>query len=771
MSATSSQYRNPAQTPPHYHDYPAAAAHDALTGLAAWQHDAVAAAAAATAVAHDSYPLGPSTAAFLHYPQPGVDSASLHPPATWPAGYVRHQGPHEWQQHQQPDETYAERASVSYGEAEGSAPVPHHQLPAISRHYQQHQHQHQHHEHQHHQHHHHHQPVLNTEPALSLAPHGHFHSLRISADAPTTTVDPPYSNNAQKLPPVPSPSHSHSQAVLLHTSHEPQQPLHHAATWANHAPYPDHTSDAIASTLPVTRHDSTITTAPWPMVEQSEPQSAPAIYERPPNIAQDWPIAEAAADHQLYAPQPAPVEHLERPNTQLIPHHRPPPKKKVAKVPSSFVERQEKLKVSKRKGPLQERQREKTHTMRKTKRICVRCRFYKSGCDEGDPCEKCEKITGHARSFREPCYREHLEDASLIRRCNGREHQEEAEFLGYDWIHNSQLYEMEIIWNLPAYGPIPNAQPLRIAFRPYCPKRGPLDVATSVWSNREGQVPTVEQPAYAVYDTANLVMTVERYFSSLQPAIEEWIFARISRDQIAYSTYQEVIRMRRVTGSKALDLAMRLQCLSVVSQGYGSVVSPNIPGIREYDFSRLGHSDYEAYDRGSCDRPLPGAITHQMDVAAVKYLRKLEKLFVKELATLIFKPKIKPWYELFLTFYVIFWNLEYIHHGAQDYIKSKNGTLLENQVSNVVTTQIKKWEFAFPVLLYHWRCILRGYSPFKLARDNPDELRERGHIDAEGFQYVTSIANFFDRNNPGFASAHWSTSSEWIVKLFKEAGA
>lgn len=121
--------------------------------------------------------------------------------------------------------------------------------------------------------------------------------------------------------------------------------------------------------------------------------------------------------------------------------------------------------------------------------------------------------------------------------------------------------------------------------------------------------------------------------------------------------------------------------------------------------------------------------------------------------------------------------------------------MIENQVSNVVTTQIKKWEFAFPVLLYHWRCTLRGYSPFKLARDNPEELRERGHIDPEGFQYVTKIATLFDRVNPGmwcgvvgnlislthadrfqppitgFTATHWSTSSEWIVKLFKEAGA
>lgn len=216
---------------------------------------------------------------------------------------------------------------------------------------------------------------------------------------------------------------------------------------------------------------------------------------------------------------------------------------------------------------------------------------------------------------------------------------------------------------------------MRITFRPYSPRRGSLDVATSVWKNKEGEVRSLEQPAYAIYDTQNLVPVFERYFSSLQPAIEDWIFARIRQDDVAFLTYQEVVRMRGMKGSKALDLAMRLQCLSVVSQGYGSVWSNNIPGIREYDYRSLGRSDYEAYDRNSCDRPLPGAMTHQMDVAAVKYLKKLEKAFVKELALLIFKPKIKPWYELFLAFYVIFWNLEYIHHGAQDYIKSKNGTV------------------------------------------------------------------------------------------------
>lgn len=246
---------------------------------------------------------------------------------------------------------------------------------------------------------------------------------------------------------------------------------------------------------------------------------------------------------------------------------------------------------------------------------------------------------------------------------------------------------MEIVWNLPGYGPIPNAQPMLLAFRPYAPKKA-LDVAASVWTNNRGQVTQLEQPAYAIYDTASLVSAFEGYFSSLQPAMERWIYDRVQSDEIACLTYREVARMRSTHGSRVLDLAMKVQCLSVVSQGYGSVWSNDIPGIREYDYSSLGRSDYEAYDRHTYDRPLPGAMAHQMDVAAVKYLAKLEKAITKELVALIFKPKIKPWYELFLAFYVIFWNLNYIQHGAHDYIKAKNGTVSAPLCSPVISSAL-----------------------------------------------------------------------------------
>ncbi|UPX16239.1 uncharacterized protein EKO05_0006650 [Ascochyta rabiei] len=781
----SSQYYRSAHHPlSHYQNFPHNSHDQAYASfIGTWQDSS-----------HTSY-VGPSSAPLLDYPQAGLSSdfsRSQQPssaPSAWNAGYPQ-PSTQEWNttvSDQVSDQSFASRLSAPYDIAEGGASVQHTTSNAARLYpHQQHQ-QHQQHQSDRHHHHHHQVPIVAHENPLSSHEDAfrdteRFTALRITSESPATPVDPPFSDHIQRTHSLPHPPHAESQPSVDHThallqaSSEWGTPSISAPT--EHQHYTSHPSSGLSSAVS-TIVPANIQDAQWSTANIAGIVPAPPIYGHIQAQQQQWPLVQTRPDQSVYEHGSAQVEQSSEPSIHMQGNRRSGSKKKAAKVPSSYVERQEKMKVSKRKGPLEEKQREKTHTMRKTKRICVRCRFYKSGCDEGDPCQKCNKIEGHARSFREPCYREHLEDTSIIRRCNGREQQEVAEFLRYDWKPGSQLWEMDILWNLPGYGRIPNARPMRVAFRPYSPRRGSLDTATSVWSTREGHVRAIEQPAYAIYDTANLVSAFERYFSSLQPHIEAWIFDRIQHDEVATHTYREVFRMRSVHGSRALDLAMRLQCLSVVSQGYGTVWSDDIPGIQEYDYRHLGSSDYEAYDRNSRDRPLPGAITHQMDVAAVKYLRKLEKLFVKELASLIFKPKIKPWYELFLTFYVIFWNLEYINKGAKGYMKAKNGTLIEHQVNNVVNNQVKKWEFAFPVLLYHWRCTLRGYSPFKLARDNPEELRARGHIDAEGFAYVTEMTQIFDRPSPdqfqppltGFAATHHSYASEWITKLFKEAGA
>jgi hypothetical protein len=294
-----------------------------------------------------------------------------------------------------------------------------------------------------------------------------------------------------------------------------------------------------------------------------------------------------------------------------------------------------------------------------------------------------------------PCIRDRLEDMNVVRRCkcvllfdemrltrglgHARSNQEEAEFCMYEWEPETQVYMMDIIWNLPGYGPISREAPaMHIGFRQYRPNRLLLDDTVSVWKNNEGNIQTVEQPPYAIFDTAAVKSTVERYFTGMLPNIEAWIFNRVRPDPIASLTYQEAARIRAMKprGNKNLiDLAMRMQCLSVVSQGYGTILNEDIPGIREYDYKIMGRSTYEAYDRTSLDRPLTHAMNHQMDVAALKYLNKLEKLFMKELWTHISKSKIKPWYEIYLALYVLLWNMEYIHRSAREYLEAKSGTV------------------------------------------------------------------------------------------------
>jgi len=217
-----------------------------------------------------------------------------------------------------------------------------------------------------------------------------------------------------------------------------------------------------------------------------------------------------------------------------------------------------------------------------------------------------------------------------------------------------------------------------------------FDTTKSVWKNSEGEVKQIEQPPYAIIDTASLVAFLESYFLSLQAEIENsWLFARIQHDEIAYLTFLEAIRLRN-NGSKALRIALMISCLSIVSQGYGTAQSNDVPGIREVDYKRMGHSEYEAYNRDSCERPLPPSITHAIDVGLLKALKKLEKELIKVLTDMIFKPKIKPWYELFLTFFVIFWNLDYIRQGATSYNNAKHGTVSTSYMMKIRKRK-RKW--------------------------------------------------------------------------------
>ncbi|KAF2712040.1 hypothetical protein K504DRAFT_371861 [Pleomassaria siparia CBS 279.74] len=451
-------------------------------------------------------------------------------------------------------------------------------------------------------------------------------------------------------------------------------------------------------------------------------------------------------------------------------------KVKQPKLVSSMTARQEKNRIVSRTKPLTQPGKQAAALMRKNG-VCIRCKMFKVKCDLGTPCEKCRVAGPHARNFKGPCSRDNLSEAMLGRHCNGRFRQDEVEFLPYSFV-GSTRYKMLVTWVLPGFGRIPSPHAVSLTVRQYLHED--CDTTASIWRTSDGKIRRIEQPAYAVEDTVGLMALFQQYFLDIEPEIENLLFHRIQYDDIATLTYREVFRIRS-KGSKLLRLVMQFQCTSILGQGYGEVLSNDIPGINEYNFQEMGLSAYAAYNRDSWARPLPVPITHQIDVALIKGgVMKLEKEIIKEMSSLIFKPKIKPWYELFLAFFVLFSNLHYIHSGAQDYISSKQGTSTEHQVSNVVTNQIAKWNQSFPILMQYWPAILRGFAPFQVAREQTELLYEDGpQLDSQSVEYVRTMSALFDRmgsiqHSPpliGHASTQHSLDNPWVVQLFRVAGA
>ena len=130
---------------------------------------------------------------------------------------------------------------------------------------------------------------------------------------------------------------------------------------------------------------------------------------------------------------------------------------------------------------------------------------------------------------------------------------------------------------------------------------------------------------------------------------------------------------------------------------------------------------------------------------------------------------------------------------------------VESQVKHVISKQLGDWDYAFDLLLYYWRAVLRKERPFKafranpnsfLHREEPDELIQKYLPDTGAFQYMQKLTFAFHRTgigewrhaspsrscttNPGaechtppatgFTSYPNSMSSVWMRKMFEAGG-
>ncbi|ORY00359.1 hypothetical protein BCR34DRAFT_112691 [Clohesyomyces aquaticus] len=705
--------------------------------------------------------------------QEHIDCENIHPPpaqSPWGA----HNARAVWGNSLAVD-TYPARASAPYGEAALESTVPH-PNPASQ---------------------------LGQSESMYRPMLPNHHPLPLPSTYTSTSASSQFPSAARRAAPV------------AHLLNYPAQSIRWPAGSSSDVPQAQHevgllNNPSVALSSGVVAPSIGSSSAPWSIIDVPPNSATASGFNRITDVETEWTLLQGPSEHETH-PQAHHQNHHQPQLPLLNPNHHAPAnwtpqqgqgstaasKNKLPKVAASFTKRQPKRKISKRgqagNGPLKFSQevREEIKEMRNLKQ-CVRCKMYKikvrvnlsqssytyryTQCDPGKPCQKCQRIYGSQRIFTMSCSRDHLDGTSLVRHCNGRLNQSEASYLAFPW-KDDVTYEMDISWNLPGFGHMRSRAPLRVEFREYVSdgQLANLDPTAQYWQNTAGQVNRISQPPYAIVETDRLAERVGEWFLANQPAIEAWILDRVKDDELSLLTYREVMRNR--PGSDLLKTALKLQCLSIVSQGYGSVWSSNIAGIKEYDYPKLGRSEYEAYDRPGPDRPLPAAIAHQIDVAVLNCLKKLEKQCAKQLMRFIFQSGRKDWYQLFLTFFVLLWNLEYIHGSAESYIMSKSGTMLESQVSFVVRSQIVEWEHAAPIVLYHWQCVLRKFVPFKLARENPAELQNEKLVDALGLDYCMRAAHIVAGNGPerfsGPSMRHApyrnAMAGKWIPQLFKLA--
>jgi hypothetical protein len=232
--------------------------------------------------------------------------------------------------------------------------------------------------------------------------------------------------------------------------------------------------------------------------------------------------------------------------------------------------------------------------------------------------------------------------------------QREVAFVDYLWADNSSPSKrIEIRWNLPGDRPV-DLPLMSMTCKKFVPSTNDTHHITF---NAGSEIITIELPPYAGDDTGSIQAAVEDLLDHSAPAVLDYILADTT-DELMSSTLREAVRFAREHNSRAIELALRIRCASFCSQGWGSVTGSESLGIRTVDFNERGKCGYAAYDRGE-DKPLPLSMDHQLDVALLLAIKRYQKELLGKLDKMIFGKARKPWYDIFLTVFVLLSNLEY----------------------------------------------------------------------------------------------------------------
>lgn len=237
------------------------------------------------------------------------------------------------------------------------------------------------------------------------------------------------------------------------------------------------------------------------------------------------------------------------------------------------------------------------------------------------------------------------------------------EFKAYQYIDPSEpATALEIQWQLPFGYDV--KLPTWFAFvREFRPRKS-IDLLHEEW-NINGEARMLKLPAYAASDTAELTESLENYVEQCRPIMQGLMLAQIT-DELSLATFHEAIRYTEASDSEVIRLALKVRTTALLSAGWGSLVGTETLGIPHVDGANAAYCG---------DVPTPVPLAYQFDVVFVTAMHTTERRIVELLKEKIFQKKPKPWYEVFLAYFVMLTHLQFIHDQAVGFMKIRERTV------------------------------------------------------------------------------------------------
>ncbi|GAB1317026.1 Zn(2)-C6 fungal-type domain-containing protein [Madurella fahalii] len=364
---------------------------------------------------------------------------------------------------------------------------------------------------------------------------------------------------------------------------------------------------------------------------------------------------------------------------------------------------------------------------------CLRCRIYKESCDENTPCGRCIAVSNTAKVFRQPCYREPLNNVIAFRAGNARAGKIRSEPMVPRWASEDTLVRhVTLFYPFKAAIRASNAN-LVIQCRKFIPYT--WDVLVEPWTISTGDVITLQSSPFTCYDLDTGLTEMTEYLASTKTALLDESLDGVD-DQILKLSFAEAIRYSSIYPDSAVSVALSIRAASYFSRTRMVMTGANVLDLPYFGDDRLSVGG---------GLPIPAVLDYQVDYLAIRHMLDCMKQIVRRLKTLIFSQNVRNgWYEVYLTTFVLLSSLETVHARQIDILRrfeSQGGSLL-SQVHSTGLTMIKEWEYSAKILIYHYRAILKGMIPFASTwnDEHARDMRQNCRLDEDAISYVRSLA-------------------------------